>query len=363
MVAAIAAGSLATSGTASADLPARSPQEVLVLLQQADVEAFSGTLRTSVDLGLPDLGALVAGSGRGDDDETAGGGPGADLLDLLTGDNTVRIWVDGPERLRAQLLEPEAETNVVRDGAELWVYRSADATATRVDLPVEKPDPPPVPSTATPPTPQVLADRVVVALDPTTEVSAGEPVVVAGRGAYELRLSPDDPRSLVRTASIAVDAETGAALRVRVEARGQDEPAVDVGWTSWSPERPDAETFRFTPPPGATVEELDAGSFSAGAGARPGGLDQGDAPAGSPRPQVIGTGWTAVLEIPAPAEAGDDALPGSPHTDDRLAALLTPVEGGAVLRTSLLSALRTDDGRWYVGAVTVETLQAVAGGR
>jgi hypothetical protein len=69
---------------------------------------------------------------------------------------------------------------------------------------------------------------------------------------------------------------------------------------------------------------------------------------------VVGEGWTAVLEVPAQSAPADDEV---------LRALLTPVEGGAVLRTSLVSVLRTDDGRWYVGAVTPETLQAVARGR
>jgi hypothetical protein len=69
---------------------------------------------------------------------------------------------------------------------------------------------------------------------------------------------------------------------------------------------------------------------------------------------VVGKGWTAVLEVPAEA---------APPDSQAMRALLTPVEGGAVLRTSLVTALRTDDGRWYVGAVTPETLADVARAR
>lgn len=346
----VAAAVLAGQATASADLPLRTPQEVLVLAQQADVEAFAGTIETRTELGLPDLTALGVGGGGGPD----GDGSGVDVISLLTGDNTVRVWADGPERLRAQLLEEVSETNVVRNGDEVWVYRSADATALHATLP-ELPERQATPPATGPiPTPQELADRVVNELEPSSEITAGEPVVVAGRDAYDLRVAPDDPRSLVGAISLAVDADTGAVLRVRVEARDQDGPAVEVGWSAWSPEPPDAATFDFSPPPGTTVEQVEPGAVHSGLDATPrsGGesLDQED-----PRPRVVGEGWTAVLEVPAEAAALTDG--------EMLRALLTPVEGGAVLRTALVSVLRVDDGRWYVGAVTPETLQAVARGR
>jgi outer membrane lipoprotein-sorting protein len=351
--AALVAGSaLAGQVTASADLPPRTPQEVLVLAQEADVAAFSGILESRTELGLPDLAALGVGTSDPGGDGPA---PGIDPIALLTGDNTVRVWVAGPELLRAQLLEDVSETNLVRNGDELWLYRSADATAVHVRLPEAPTDTPDPPSTGPVPTPQELADRVLGALEPNSEITAGEPVVVAGRDAYDLRVAPDDARSLVGAVSLAVDAETGAVLRLRVEARGQDDPAAEVAWARWTPESPPADTFDFSPPPGTTVEEADVSADHGGmAGAVPrtggGPLDQA-----GPRPQVVGEGWTAVLEVPAEAAA--------PADEEMLSALLIPVEGGAVLRTSLVSVLRTDDGRWYVGAVTPETLQAVARGR
>lgn len=339
---AVAAGQV----TASADLPPRTPQEVLVLAQQAEVEAFSGTVETRTELGLPDLAALGVGGGGGPDGE----GTGVDVISLLTGDNTVRVWVDGPERLRAQLLEEVSETNLVRNGDELWVYRSADATALHATLPERPEREAEPPATAPVPTPQKVADRVLGTLEPSSEITAGEQVVVAGRDAYDLRVSPDDPRSLVGAVSLAVDADTGAVLRVRVEARGQDEPAVEVGWSAWTPERPDATIFDFSPPPETTVEEVEPGTVHGGLDATPRTGGESFDHEG-PRPQVVGEGWTAVLEVPAEA---------APVDDEMLRALLTPVDGGAILRTSLVSVLRTDDGRWYVGAVTPETLQAVA---
>lgn len=348
----VAGGALAGTVTASADLPPRSPEEVLVLAQEADVEAFSGVVESRTELGLPDLAGLGLGAAGGG--ESGGDGVGADVVDLLTGDNTVRVWVDGPERLRAQLLEQAAETNVVRDADVMWVYRSADATALRVALPERPDEPADEPATDVARTPQDVADRVLAALDPTSELTAGTPVRVAGRDAYDLRVSPDDPRSLVGAVSLAVDAETGAVLRVRIEARGQDEPAVEVAWSTWSPERPALETFQFSPPPGTTVEDADATELFDEPSAPGHGVGEPPAGADGSGPSVVGEGWTAVVEVPA------DAVPAGTEALD---ALLTPVEGGAVLRTSLLSALRTDDGRWYVGAVTPETLQAVSSAR
>src|SRR5690625_3786956 len=53
-----------TSQAGAVDLPERSPEEVLTMLAEHDVEAFSGTFETSTDLGLPvptdlDLGPVA----------------------------------------------------------------------------------------------------------------------------------------------------------------------------------------------------------------------------------------------------------------------------------------------------------------
>jgi len=77
---------------------------------------------------------------------------------------------------------------------------------------------------------------------------------------------------------------------------------------------------------------------------------------------VVGEGWTSVVVLPADvvappadaAEQGNDPLAMLPPD------LLTPVNGGSVLSTALLSVMLADDGRVLVGAVMPEVLAAAA---
>src|SRR5690625_2850372 len=52
-VALVAGPATITSQAGAVDLPDKSPEEVLALLAEHDVEAFSGTFETSAELGLP----------------------------------------------------------------------------------------------------------------------------------------------------------------------------------------------------------------------------------------------------------------------------------------------------------------------
>lgn len=336
-------GGTALAGTlsagASVDLPERTPAEVLVLAQQAEVAALSGTVEVSADLGLPPM--LTGGDGRHADPGMVPG-PAGEALGVLSGDTTLRLWADGPDRLRVQVLDDLAETDVVRNGREVWAYSSRSDTASHVRLPetddaaAHEDDHPAL-------APQELADRVLAAVDPSTAVRVDDAVRVAGRDAYELLLEPRAPESLVRRVALAVDAETGLALRVRVDASSGDEPAFLAGFTELSLDAPDPAVFEFTPPPGAAVEELDPGSADHG-------VPDTDRPDGTgPAPQVLGQGWAAVL-----------VLPGAPEQEQLVDLAFVPVEGGRLLATRLVSVLVTDDGRTLVGAVTPEALRAAA---
>ncbi len=104
-------------------------------------------------------------------------------------------------------------------------------------------------------TPQQAAEQALAAIDPTTAVSTDGTRTVAGRDAYELVLAPKDTRSLVGQVRLAVDAETSVPLRVQLFGRASaDGPAFSVGFTKISFEVPGDDQFRFSPPPGATVD-------------------------------------------------------------------------------------------------------------
>ncbi|MCI0155650.1 DUF2092 domain-containing protein [Leifsonia shinshuensis] len=334
---AIAAGAVAIPLAAgAADLPVKSPGDVLRLVASSDTKAFAGTVEQSSDLGLPSL-------------PKTGGGSSADssvtsTLELLMGDHTAKVYVDGPTKVRVQVLDQLAERDAIRNGSDVWVYQSSDESVTHLTLPQHTSDAKgttPAPD-ATATTPQALAERFLAAVDPTTKVSLGANTKVAGRDAYDLVLTPRTDATLVGSVAIAVDGQTGLPLRVQVMARGQSSPAFEAGFTSFTPGAPDAGVFSFTPPKGATVSEQ-----SPKAGERPS--------AGShPKPTVTGTGWATIVSLPAgtvPAKALNDPLVGE---------LTQSVDGGRALSTSLVSVLVTADGRVLAGAVPVSALQSAA---
>lgn len=341
------AGFTASTATADVDLPDLSPEQVLVLAQESRVPAWSGEVEVSADLGLPELPTSGGGGGHGS-------GP----LALLTGDSELRVWVDGVARQRVQVLRQWSQTDIVHDGRELWTYDSQEdvyrhATLPDLDLPEHAGEHPGM----TAPTPEALAEWALGALEPTTAVSVGEDVAVAGREAYELRLAPRSADTLVGQIALAVDAETGMALRVSVTARGEVEPSLLVGYTSLDLATPPASRFELEPAEGATVEELTGADLK---GMAYDGWRAGDA---SDVPQVIGSGWDTVLSLPWAGEderAGQDGRSGQDERAGQLDAVTTRVDGGRLLETDLLSVLFTDDGRLLIGAVTREALLEAA---
>lgn len=332
---------------ASADLPAKTPEEVLVMAGESDVPAFSGTVLAVTDLGIPT--ALLGGMSG---DPSMGGGLGAE-------ERTVRVWRDGDSLARASVASTMGEKTLIRNADTLWYYDSDTATVVTGAVPDE---PAQAELGATPPwangdvpEPGEAAAWLLDALDPTTEVTAGEPTVVAGRAAYEVVLVPTQDGTLIAAAAIAVDAQTGAVLRVQVTPVGATEPAVDIGYTDFDPTAPPADVFALGTPPGSTVEQRDwdegtSNGSSAPDAALPSGVE------------VVGEAWTTVLILPA--GAWDEAASTQESSSDQVpvlpADLLQPVPGGGVVTTSLLSVMLADDGRVLVGAVTPEVLAAAA---
>lgn len=275
----IAAGVLAGSIPARAGdpLPQKSPAEVLTLLGQHNTRSFSGTIEQTSKLGLPELPTAGPTSGP------ASAGGAASILELLTGEHTARIFMDGPTKMRVQVLDRLAERDIIRRDSDVWFYNSKDNSAAHLtlpgfasDLPLPVPEAPalpgpdvPMPDVPTPdvptrilpgspvpPTPADLARKFLAAVDGSTEVTVGPDVEVAGRRAYSLVLAPRTQGTLVEEAVIAVDGETGMPLRVAVMARSQAEPAFQTGFSSLSLAAPDDSLFTFVAPPGATTKEL-----------------------------------------------------------------------------------------------------------
>jgi len=359
----IAAGALVGSSYASAgvNLPDKTPEQVLAMIGESTVTALSGTLEQSAQLGLPQL--PTGGSGGGG---SGGGGAGgaAAALELLTGSHTARIYLDGPTNVRAQVMDQLAERDVVRHGDDVWFYASENNTVTHVTLPAEAAGKPgagqnaagkdaAVPGEVQ--TPAQLAQRMLTAIDPSTQVTVGRDTMVAGRSAYDLVLTPKTSGTLVGSVSIAVDSATGLPLSVDIQARGQAKPAFRLAFTHLTLTAPATERFTFTPPPGATVQEQALPSLPT-KGAKPGATGPLGRPAMT-QPTLSGTGWDAVIVLPAGSALSD--LIGSPLFGQ----LTRTVTGGRLLHTPLVNVLVTGDGRVLAGSVPVERLQAAATGQ
>ncbi|MCU1447735.1 DUF2092 domain-containing protein [Cryobacterium sp.] len=325
---------------AAVDLPEKTPKQVLELAAGSGVDTFSGTLEQSSDLGLPELPST------GD----AATSEVSDALELLTGSHTVRVYQNGADKSRVQVRYPMSERNLIQNGSDVWLYDSADNTAAHTTLPDAA-------AGRTSPeetyTPSDLADTFLADVTPNTIVSLGENTQIAGRGAYELVLTPNTADTLVGSVAIAVDSDTGLPLRVQVFASDAAEPAIEVTFTAVSFEAPDADLFAFTPPAGATVTEEtlpERGDATPDKTPKADQTDHGGA-------TVVGTGWDAVIAVPASADgSGLAELTTSPLYTQ----LTEAVDGGRALRSTLLSVLITDDGRVFAGSVSVERLQAVA---
>ncbi|MEO3743945.1 sigma-E factor regulatory protein RseB domain-containing protein [Plantactinospora sp. B5E13] len=342
---AIVAGGAAIGTFASAaepSLPERSAAQLLVDLQTARLDGLSGTVIKRADLGLPSLPGI---GGRGN----------ADLASLVSGTHTLRVWYAGPDQTRVALLGTLGETDVIRNGQDVWVWDSQQNQATHSTLSDpgdrHRPDVAHLPAT-----PQEAAEQALAAIDPSTRVSVGRSTSVAGRDAYELVLTPRDATSLVGQVKIAIDAAEHVPLRFQVVPQGTRQPAFEVAFTHVDFDRPDPAQFTFNPPPGTTVTEEQVDPSR-----------KPDVPEHAERPKAVGTGWTTVLvgRLPDAADLTRSAPGGAEGAGlTGLLEAFPKVSGawgsGRVLTSKLFTVLLTDDGRVLAGAVTPERLYDVA---
>jgi outer membrane lipoprotein-sorting protein len=385
VVAVIAGGAALAPSLASAtpSLPALTAQQLLSKVASSKVDAFSGTVNLTTNLGLPQLPDL-SGS--------------ANPFSLLSGSHTLEVAANGPQQQRVALLDQLSEYDFVHNGTQFWTYdseqnsveygtASGDAKAKAQQEKKFKQQ-----AGAMPTTPQAAAQQLLAAISPSATVSVGAPRTVAGRSAYLLVLTPKQQGSLIGQAEISVDSATGTALGIALYPVGSATPFLDLAFTSVSLSAPPASRFDFTPPKGATVTPFSQdGSSKSGSGKDAGGDGKGSSQ--SLDPQVLGTDWLSVLELHGvtPAEldaavsgAGKQAAQAqdgstSPNSDGGSGQLFsggvsgylnsflgggTSVSGkfgsGKVYTTDIVSVLVTNDGRIFLGAVTPKVLEADA---
>jgi len=346
---------------ADSGLSARSAAQLLVDVQQARLDGLSGTVVQRADLGLPDL--PIAGA--------EGGAGSSNLTSVVSGTHTMRVWFAGPDKTRMALLGTLGESDVIRNGQDVWLWASQDKSAKHYVVPTSpnaaagSSQPPGTPGPNDLPTsPQAAAEQALAAITPSTEVTTSGTATVAGRSAYELVLKPREATSLVAQVRVAIDGTEHVPLRVQVFAKSIADPVFEVAFSAVDFARPDAAQFTFNPPPGTTVTDGTMGS-KPGAGTAKTAAPQ---PGSADMPKTVGQGWGSVLvaKLP-PAGAGTSGSTGATADKSlaqlmRFVAMLPTVSGswgsGHLMAGSVFSALLTDDGRLVVGAVTPKGLYA-----
>ena len=351
----VMAGALISVAQAAPGLPARTPAQLLAEVADSATPPLTGTVVETSSFGLPALPATANPTS---------------LSSLLTGSHTVRVWYSSPGHFRLAVPESLSESDVIRDGSTAWLWQSTLNKVTKFTLPAHSAAQQTVPKQ--PLTPQQAAQQVLAAVGPTTTVSVASNVTVAGQAAYALVLAPKDARSLIGQVQIDIDGRNSVPLRLQVFARGASSPAFQVGYTAVQFVTPAPADLSFTPPPGATVTQVNLTSGDMGAK----GHDVGSGVA------AIGSGWLTVLKLPssaltpgAPAPGsstgpggaspvGNSSVGDSSAVLSTLLASATPVHGawgsGRLLRTSLVSVLMTDQGSTFVGAVEPSVLYTAA---
>lgn len=307
---AVGLGLLAVPAGAGAQpaLPPVEPEELVRSVLAADSQPLAGVAELDNGLGLPAL-------------------PG--VPQAANGTSTARIWSDGDRRGRVQLPTESGERTLVSDGETFWSWNSEDRTVRRVPEGEHERD-------SANADPGAAAAEALAKLRPTSVISVDGTSDVAGRPAYDLVLAPaSTERTLLREVRVAVDAEHRVPLRLTVMATGSTDPALQIGFTDIEFGPQDPELFRFTPPPGAKIEDAQPGEH----GERDG------------EPTMVGDGWDTVLvaDAPAPdAERPDLAQLGRPVTG--------PWGSGRLVTSAVASVIVTDDGRIAIGAVPEQVL-------
>ncbi|MEU4354504.1 LolA family protein [Streptomyces virginiae] len=359
------------------DLPKVTAQQLIEKVAASDVEQLSGTAKISTDLGLPKIASGLLGGGG-----VAGGSanPEDKVAQLANGTHTFRVAADGEDRQRLTFLDGKDEYSLIHNGNDVWGYDSKSnevfhGKASPADKAGKGEGKEHKTGDRLTASPQKLAEEILAAAGPTTDVSVGETAQVAGRDAYQLVLKPKQAGSTVGSVQIAVDAKNGVPLRVQLLSAQGGKPIVDAGFTKVDFAKPAADTFAFTPPKGAKVTE---GADGHGKGGKDGafkalesfpGLDGlAGGPGGKGDVKVLGEGWATIARIDSGAGKSLKDLENDKNAPKEakqfLDSLGDKVNGkfgeGRVLSTRLFNVLVTDDGKVYAGAVTKDSLVKAA---
>jgi outer membrane lipoprotein-sorting protein len=169
------------------------------------------------------------------------------LLSSATG----RLWASSDGKVRLELQSTNGDVQLVSDGKSFLVYDGSSNTAYTGDVPQRQG--PPRKDQGPPSLAQI--ERGITHARRHATVSGAIPATVAGRSAYEVRVTPQHG-GLVSGARLAWDAVRGVPLRIALYARGNGSPVLALSATSISFGKVPASVFAISPPKGAHVVDL-----------------------------------------------------------------------------------------------------------
>ena len=374
---------LSVSANATVDLPDKSASQILQLVNTNPDIAFSGKVVKKAQLGLPPMNIMPDISQSMIDEaaknmpeemmdflpQASAQGSIALALEFAAGTHRANIYVDGVDKARVQVLDMLSERNFIRNGSDLWFYdaskqvvkhsvisASDEDEARNQALALWNANSTKLPFDVT--SPAAVADYFLAQAGKDTVFTVGSDAKVAGRGVYQLNMSPKSSGSLVESIALSIDAATGLPLAVSVKAVSESEPAFEIAFESISFEKPDAANFNFVVPAGAKVEKVALPSkqdLEKNSGKAL--TEEDEKLASAELEKLMAQGWAAVVEIPAdkvPAEIS--AL----KANKLYTELTKSVAGGRIFTTALMNIFFADDGRIFAGSVTQQRLLEAA---
>ena len=380
LVAAVALNPLQASAV---DLPDLSPEELMVMMQNAQPVEFSGTVVKTSNLGLPalELSSMVSEAEieqmrEKTPEEFADFVPQVlennlltEAMQLIAGEHRIRVYV-GETGVRSQILDPMAQRDFIANETTLWLYDSREQSAVYAEIDQAKAqagqdeamlrlDAYAAEIGLDLTNPQAVADFAMAQVGDSSEITVGTDHYHAGRTAYQLIVTPNSAVSLISSVVISIDSEYGMPLSVTVNSTEQLEPAMEIGFESISFQDQDESLFSFTPPVGTSItnlNELAAETKDMEMFMSEQEMAELEAlAAGQPEPTVIGSEWDAVVHMPASDQPELEML-----SEGLFAELMTEVPGGRAFTTPLVNVLVLDSGDIYAGAVTLDHLLSVA---
>ena len=398
------------------DLPDLSANQVMLLMERGDkVKGFSGTLVKTTNLGLPnlELSNMVTEEMVAEMEENTPEGfkdmiPQiteqsmlTDAISLIAGTHKIRVYAS-EVGFRSQVLERMGQRDLIVNENEIWLYDFKKSLATTVDISMLKDielDASTLSSLSESfdkqlagaaaklqldlSDPSALVDAFLSDAEKVADISVGKDHKAAGRDAYQLIASPKSENSLIDSIRISIDAENGFVLDMKVYSTEEEEAVVHIGFENISFQVPEDSMFSFSPPTGVTVETLTFSEedkkelTSAVEKAYPNlkekyqGLTEQEIKtelkaAADKLPEnyqtrftskyLIGTDWDTIVSL----EAMPEEFPLELLNNPILSGLFETASSGTAFSTPLFNILIADDGRVFIGAVTLDYLEKVA---